>query len=403
MERKPAVGSHASLSQMGGVQTKATKRDRASGPRPVWIDQFTPTKDHLRPDVVRLIDASYPTELPDDNGENLIKVSFPWFSWIEHRDNFHEKSGVCSAGPWHNYKKKAQPCRGCELFFQLMKRDPTTGKMKLGPMSKREMFSFSVIHYHPYHQVEQLDEDGNIKVNNSTGEPFWRWVRCEIEGCPHCAAGKLTLPARKLHWDMGIGHRAKLFEKDEMLRKNCKNCGTRNSISWEAFVCSNDNCEHPFFRHGDTKLKTDDVFKAVKERMLCPVCGNFDVPRQYDKCSKCGDAAQPATLFDVVLHVHRTAKEGMNGTELTIDDWQEGYGGIFVPPEIAAFDADTAANFHVPLDLPKMIQPTPIAQQIKMFGTGGPSGPDWQGQQGQRSPVASEYGKGSTGSGGDSA
>ncbi len=400
-ERRPYMGSHASLSQMGGVQRKATNRDRASGPRPVWIDQFQPTKNHLRPDIIRILDASYPTEIPDEAGENLVKVSFPWWSWTEHRDNYHEKSCVCSAGPWAGNKKKAAACRGCELFFGLMKRDPVSGRMKLGPMSKRDMFSFSVIHYHPYHRVEQLDEDGVVKKNNQ-GEPFWRWVRCEIDGCPHCAAGKLTIPARKLHWDMGTSHRATLFEKDEMLRRCCKSCRTRNSLTWEAFVCANEECEHPFFRHGETKIKEEDVFKAVKDRMLCPVCGAFDVPRQYNKCLKCGDNPEPSTIFDVILHVHRKATDGTNGTELKIDDWEEAYDGVYVPPEIAAFDEEMAKNFHVPLDLPKLIKPTDIPTQNRLFGAGGPSSPDWQaaggpaGEEGQsaRQPVASEYGKG---------
>ena len=388
------MGSHATMSQMGGVQTKATTREKKAGPRPVWVDQFTPTKNHLRPDIVRLINAAYPTELPDDKRENLIKVSLPWWSWIEHWDNYHEKKSVCSGGPWAGDKKKASTCRGCELFFSLMKRDPVTGKMKLGSMSKREMFSFTCIHYHPYHRVEQLDEDGNIKLNNQ-GEPWWQWVRCEIENCPHCAAGKLTLPARKLHWDMGVNHRASLFEKDEALHQCCKSCKSKNTITWEAFVCSNEECEYPFFRHGETKMKEDEVRKAVQDRMLCPKCGTFDVPRTYNRCSKCGDNPEVASLFDVVLHVHRKATEGINGTELKIDDWEEAYDGIYVPPEIAAFDPEYAANFHVPMDLPKLIKPTEIAQQVKMFGAGGPSGPDWQQgpEGGQRNPVANEYSK----------
>ena len=371
---------------MGGVQHRAQTKEKATGPRPVWVDQFQPTKNHLRPDIVRILNASYPTEIPDETGENLIKVNLPWYSWIEHRDNYHQRSSVCSAGPWAGNKKKAAACRGCELYFGLMKRDPITGKMKPGAMSKRNMYSFSVIHYHPYHRVEQVDEDGVIKRNNQ-GEPYWKWVRCEIDNCRYCAEGKLVLPAHKLHWDMGVSHHTTLLEKDEMLRRCCKNCRSRNSITWEAFVCANEECEHPFFRHGETKIKEEDVFDAVKGRMLCPVCGTFDVPRQYSKCTKCNNP-EPATIFDVLLHVHRKVSENTNGTELKIDEWEEAYDGVYVPSEIAVFDAEMAKNFHVPLDLPKLIRPTDIQTQNRLFGAGGPNSQEWQAASGDQSAEA---------------
>jgi hypothetical protein len=362
----------------------------------VWVDKYVPTENHLRPDVVRIMDANYTTEIPAENNETLVKVSFPWWSWTEHRDNNHEKSSVCSAGPWSGSKKKAQPCRGCELFFGLMHRDEK-GKTVFGPMSKRNMFSFSIIHYFPYHRIEQLDDDGAVKKNNQ-GEPFYTWVRCELDGCPHCAAGKLTLPARKLHWDMGISHHNTLLKKDEALRLCCKSCKTRNSLTWDAFVCANEDCEHPFFRHGETRIKEDEIMKTVSDRMLCPVCGGYDFPRQYNKCMKCGDNPEPATLFDVVLHVHRETMDGKVGTELKIDDWEEGYDGIFVPPEIAAYNQNMADNFRVPMDLPKLIQPTDLTTQNRLFGAGGPGAPDWKGPaavgDGARHPAASEYNRG---------
>lgn len=394
MERRP---TNSTLRSRGTTQRRAMGNLRTSGPRPTWVDQYKPTESNLHPDVIRVLDASYVTEIPSDDRKDLVKITLPWWCWTEHWDNTHEKSSVCSAGPWRDVDStRAQPCRGCELYRGLSHRDPTTGKMKAGAMSCRSMYSFSVIHYHPYHRVEQFDEDGNIKKNNK-GETFYQWVKCEIDGCPHCAAGKLMLPARKLHWDMGINHYDTLLSKDEALRLCCKNCKTRSSIAWDVFACSNVECGHPFFERGKTCLKEVEVLKTAGSPMLCPVCGNYSQPNRYDSCTKCGDNPSPATLFDVVLHVHRESSTSKIGTELKIDDWEEGYEGVFVPPEIAAFDPEMAKNFHVPLDLPKLIPPTDIQMQNKLFGVGGPGAPDWKGppatETGRQPMVASEYAK----------
>jgi hypothetical protein len=101
----------------------------------------------------------------------------------------------------------------------------------------------------------------------------------------------------------------------------------------------------------------------------------------------------------VLLHVHRKVSENTNGTELKIDEWEEAYDGVYVPPEIAVFDADMAKNFHVPLDLPKLIRPTDIQTQNRLFGAGGPNSQEWQvassDQSAEAQPVrqpAYEYG-----------
>ena len=380
----PRVGT---MQQMGSAQTKASSSRHAGGPRPTWVDQFQPTTNPMHPDVVQIVRAVYPAKAKDDTGETLVDVGYPWGAWISHYDSHAKTSGVCSAGPWAGSKKKAQPCRGCDLFFSLMRKDPTTGKNTLGPINKRDMYSFSVIHYHPYHLVEQLNKkDGTIKVNQKTGEPFWQLWICGIENCEHCANGKMIISARRLHWDMGMSHWNKLLERDAMLSRCCKNCSGRNTVTWEAHVCSNPECEHPFFEHGKTNIGEEHILEAVKKPMLCPRCGNYAWPKEYDSCSGCGGACRPASIFDVRLHVHRTAIVGKNGTELSIDDWEEAYDGILVPEDVGRHSQEMADDMLLPLELPKILAPTSMEQQMKIYGGGG----------GGRQPVAAEYGKNTT-------
>lgn len=372
---------------MGSAQSRASSTRGPARQRPTWIDQFTPTKNPLRPDIVQIVDASYQVKVPDEKRETLIDMVFPWFPWTQHYNSSSKESGICSAGPWAGNKKKAQPCRGCDQFFGLMARDPTTGQNKMGPISKRPIYSFNVIHYHPYHLVEAIDrKDGTVMVNKKTNEPFWQLQICKIENCQHCADNKMVLPARRMHWDTGTSHWNKLLERDAMLRRCCKTCGGRNTITWGAYACPNPECVHVFFEHGKTNIPEENIFRAVKDPMLCPKCGGYAWPKEYNDCSGCGDQCEPSSIFNVRLHVHRTADPVRNGTELSIDDWEEAYDGIWVPEEIAAYSKQMADDMLVPMDLSKILAPTAMEQQMKIYG-GGRSAYD----NAVRQPVASEY------------
>ena len=378
-EDNRVVGEGASLAEVGTFYRDTTNARAEKKSRPTWVDSYKPSKTRL--DRIRLLRANYHVEIVKDDA--LIKVATPWFPWVEHFHGTRQQGTVCSAGPWRSNKKKKQPCCGCDHFWSGMHTNPQTGKRERGYMGMRDMNTFSVIHYWPYHEVEQIDNEGHVRVGNQ-GKPFTEWVQCEgVASCPHCIAQKPRTPAHKLHWDLGRDHFDRLMNKDRYLATCCKNCGGRNTITWEAYVCGNKSCEHPFFVNGETSVKPEEIEKQVSKGMLCPVCGIFEIPTQYITCT-CGTPVRMG-IFDVEMQVKRSPVANGIGTELVIEEWQGPFEVINLPPEIAA-NAELAESFATPLNLPTIFKPTSYSEQVAKFGNvGAPQGDI------ARTPVTSDY------------
>jgi hypothetical protein len=359
----------SNLTNVGSWRQKAhhataSRQKRAGGGRgaPTWIDRFKPSTDD--PDTIRIIPGDYDVQQCTPDG-NIEVVKQPFFVYGEHFHATLEKGSVCSAGPLYNWKDKRQPCYACDLFWQGMQPDPVTNKKKRGPMSRRDMSSFTVIHFHPYHKVEQTDRStGQVRMNESTGVPFYNWVKCEGRGCEMCRAQKEISSAHRLHWDMGTGHFNTLLEYEKEVGKGCLTCGGRNALQLEALVCRGPGCGEPKVVMNETNLKPKEIDELFNSLSKCDYCGHEGFLAEIISCKNCTPAGRDprrATLFDVDLDVKRVedASGNSNQTTLIVTQWSD-------PHPIDPVYAELAK----PINLDKVFLPTPLDAQAVLYNLG---------------------------------
>lgn len=330
------------------------------GARPTWIDQFKPSIDGT--DKIRLLRGQYEVEYGDSNGQVLKRVQ-SFYPFIQHYHATREKYSICSAGPLANFKGKADPCRGCTQFWD--EKMANKGTKKSGAMSRRDMYSFSILHYAPYAYVEQVDRDGKVRTNEN-GEPYMSWVRV----FPHEMskfAGREMREAHLLHWDMGYAHYSTLLEYDEEIGRSCRSCGGRNSIQLEAWTCT--ACGEALIER-NTTYSPKEVKDLTSGEVRCAHCQHVGMLQEYVSCTQCKNGLR-ADIFDVDIEIKRKsdAQRGGNATQLIITSWSD-------PHPIDQRFTDIAK----PMDLPKIFRPTPMEKQEDLFGP-------WASQSAGRQPV----------------
>jgi hypothetical protein len=349
------VGSYR---QRAHYQTKSTFQNRprgGGGGGLTFIDQFKPSTDI--PDLIRIVPGDYEVQQATPEGE-IETTRQPYVAFGEHFHGTLKRSCVCSAGPLYGWKDKRSPCYACDIFWQGMTVGQD-GKKKKGPMSRRDMSSFTVIHYHPYHEVEQVDSTtGQYRVNARTGQPYTNWVKCEGRGCKMCQAGKKTNPAHRLHWDMGTGHMGTLWEYDKEIGRSCATCSGRDTIEWDAMVCR--QCGEAKVVRDETNLKPKEIEEIYGSLNTCSACGFKGFLREIISCRNCtplGREPERATIFAVDMKVKRAEPEsGGNQTTLMIPQWND-------PSPVA----QQFAEFNKPMPLEKIFAPTSLENQAKVF------------------------------------
>lgn len=338
---------------------------RGGGGGGMFSDRFQPPIGEVEAAVIRLLPGSYDYVIArGDLTTDVIKLEY--WPYIEHFHGTKKRGCICSGGPFHFKKDKREECIGCSMYFDGMERGPD-GKMKKGPMSKREMFAFSVIHYWPYHKIEQTDDKGNVRMNDKN-EPYYEWAPCDdnpnrtnkkLVQCVMCKAGKERKDAHRMHWPMGGTHFKYLTEEvDKMVSTSCSNCGGRETIGHPlAYLCK--GCGDAIIDMSTTELPDADIAKIVSGPVKCPQCGHHDFLDEAIQCSGC-DSPRRASLFDVDLKVKRieTSREGAGGkaTQLVC----VGFGS---PSPID----QRFSEMSVPFDLPKMYAATPVEKQRERF------------------------------------
>ncbi len=323
-------------------------------------DAYYPSGTRRAPDIVRLLPQMYRQELLLN--DQVVVGDWPFFTWREHRDTRTYKSTSCSGGLYFFDSNRAEPCHGCDLYLAARTKDER-GRWKEGYLGRRQQHSVSLIHYHEYQLLPQLDKStGQVKTRND-GSAFMAWQRSRRD--PQAE----TLPCRKMRWDFGSTYRGIILDTAKAIFYSCKNCGTKNSIHWEAVVCGNPECEYPFYERGKTQLDAEEIEaldKQANEMYLCPHCEQTTLPKKYYACENCDDA-QPASIFDVDLHfaMVETQTPGRKSTKtFQLVDYSEPH-----PIELPEGLTEEQAEFMLqPFDLPTLLGPTPMADQVAILG-----------------------------------
>lgn len=345
----------SNLGNVGGFRNQARQYDQKRA-RPAgnfggaqFRDKYQPSTDD--PDEIRIIRGNYEVDLGQADG-TLVKQQLSYFPYIEHFHATMKKGSICSAGPFGNFKNKGEPCRGCEQFWG----DKNAGR-KNGPMSKRELWGFTVLHYATYAKVPQIDRQTGQARTNDQGVPYTEWAHV----LPHKRHEFKDVEMRDhhvMHWSIGFGHSEVLRDYDKEIGKSCVSCGGRDTIVCEAWTCS--NCGEALIEPATTHLSPKEVDKLTAEPVRCGSCHAEELMNEIISCSKCPNAKR-ADIFDVDMRLKRVKSEERNSnqTKLIITGWSD-------PRPIDQRYTEIAK----PLALDKIFQPTPYQKQEEMYGQG---------------------------------
>lgn len=366
--KDPSLIKHVGSFRESAHVSQSVRPKRTGGGAMRWRDRFQPSI--VEPDKVRFIPGNYPYERVDENG-HLDVYALEYYRFTEHFDGKTKSSTICSAGPFANHKDKRDPCEGCTLFWE----NPKKG----GRMSRRDMYSFTVLNYATFHHMEQLDrKTGQIVINERTGQPYMEWVQCKGRRCDMCVAGKETKKGHIQHYELGYGHFSQLAEYANEIGRGCRNCKAQNVIEPVAYLCG--NCKDAVIDMGDTSLDDKDIKKMTNEDVVCPHCRHKGLLEEVVTCNSCGDPKR-ADIFDVDSSFKRVQGDG-NQTSLLFT----GFGPI-CPVDVAY------AEIAKPIDLGRIYVPDSIETQREKFKVSIPAGQPMQRQPVTGQPAAQPYGQ----------
>lgn len=350
-------------------QHRARPQGGGGGGRPTWIDKFNPSTEEA--DEIRILRGDYEVLVGLNDG-SIEKQKLSYYPFTEHFHGGLKKGSICSAGPLAAFKDKRDPCLACDQYWA--ERAANRGTKNKGAMSKRDMYSFSVLHYAPYAYVEQIDRDTMKVREDDNGKAYMEWVRV-LPHEQHLAKfnGKERRDAHVLHWDIGFGHWNTLLEYDKEIGKSCRACGGRDTIVLEAWLCP--KCGTDLIDPRTTTYKKEELAELLKGEVTCANCREVVQLVEAISCKGCGNPER-ADIFDVDMRVKRVADpNGGNQTTLMIPGWSS-------PRSIDQRFSDIAK----PLDLKKIFTPTPLEVQAERFKIQGGASPQLA-QSGGRQPV----------------
>jgi len=359
-EDAEGVGRFGGTLRQRAAQTRAniesTHKKKGGGSRR-FGDQFKPVT--VGSDKIRVVAGDYKYIGADSNG-NIYEEPLQYWPYVEHYHGVKKRSIICSGGPKHFVKGQRDPCYGCDKFYAGGGKD-SDGKYKKGPISKREMFAFTVWHYHKYHKIEQMDDAGVVQKNDKN-EPYYNWVRCDNRGCKMCKEQKEFVEGRLLYWPMGVTHFKTLTDDlDQLIGRSCKTCGTKDSIESVAWLC--DSCGEAIVDFATTELMDEQILELTAKKNRCSTCGHTGFLKELVQCNTC-EEPERATIFDVDIDVKRSegASEESSATTLMATGWSAPCGL-----------AENLKDKIKPLDLPGIHTPTPFESQPRALGEEGAS------------------------------
>jgi len=336
----------ASFRQMAAHHQAAKPKSGGNGNGAQWADRY---KLSVTVDEIQILRGSYDVQTVDQNG-TIENHKLPYFMHVEHYNATLKKGAICSAGPAHAFKHLRGECRGCDMFWAGKEQDK-----KGGPMSKRDVYSFSILHYAPYAKMEVIDKNTGDIRKDSEGKPFYAWQRMMPQE-RHKYQGKELRQAHLLHWPMGSNFLSTLLNYDQHIGQSCRNCGGRDSIKSDWWGCQ--YCNEPIIDMHSSDLPSEQIYSITNEPCRCPKCGNMGMLKEYVSCSNCDNAVR-AELFDVRLKVQLSKGAQPTQNQLIVVSWSN-------PAPIPA----QYASIAVPLDLPKIYAPDSIERQIQIWQLG---------------------------------
>lgn len=358
-------------------RTVEAARPKPSGGGFVWRDRFQPSTDE--PDEIRIVKGHHEVELGQPDG-TIVKQVLYYFPYTEHFHGTMKKGGVCSAGPLGMFKGKGQPCLGCETYWA----DKNAGK-KNGPMNKRELSAFSVLHYATYGKIPQIDRQTGQPRTNDKNEPYYEWARI-LPHERHKYQGVDLRDYNVMHWSLGFGHSKVLEDYDKEIGKSCKSCGGRDTIHMEAWLCR--GCGEALIDASTTTFSPKEIDEITNKKVRCASCQNDGLLQEMVSCTSCPHG-QRADIFDVDIKVKRSAPtDNSNQTQLIVTGWSN-------PRAIDQRFVEVAK----PMALEKIFAPTTYEKQQELWGGRAPvtgqqlSRPYGQGGAGGGSPVIGPGGK----------
>lgn len=344
---------------------RATARPKRGGKgfAPYFVNKYQPpTKGY---DLIRILPGSYTTPLVDeeagelvtDDAGNIITDVNPWFQYVLYYHGGKKRSAIGSEGPLGKFKGKGDPCPAADWYWWEYRQRRENNSDKPNSMSRRDMSAFSVLVMAPFYKVPETNEDGSLRVNPNTNEPYYRWEKAPKRGnSQYDAKGYEKKQGHVMHWSLGFGHFNTLIEANTSLGEHCSNCGGRECIRDVAWVCQ--ECGEAVIEMSSTTLSDEDIDKMTSEACTCPHCGNKGYLEDVYECTECDNAAR-GTMFDFDLKVQRVeSSDGGSQTALSIVE------AIGPKPIDRAYGEDMRKG----LELDKIFAPTDPKRQIDLFG-----------------------------------
>lgn len=358
------------------------------GGAPYFVNKYQPP-DAGPADIIRVIPGIYPTARVDFDAKdyvrneagNIIMDPYPYVKYIEYYHGTRNRSCIGSEGPLGNFKGKGDPCVAMDWYwYEWRERQRTGNKAHPKSMSQREKFAFTVLVQAPFYKVPRTDDNGQFKMNETTNEPYYDWLKgSKRANDEYAQAGYERKEGHLQHWSMGSAHWNTLTEYTDSLAKHCRACSGHDCIEEVALVCQ--HCGDAVVEFATTSLSDEDIDKVRSEEAKCPTCEAVDYLDDVIRCTNCNQGEQ-ATLFDFDLNVKRVKTAGAEGNQTTLQILS-----ALGPRPIDQLYGD---DLRKPLPLDKIFAPTPIAKQIELFGevpSAGQAAPEQQQTQGsQRQP-----------------
>jgi ribosomal protein L37E len=346
----------SSAQKMGNATRKVHVARKGSPP---WANNYRPSQGV--PDHIRILEGNYQVEKIDENsteGATYLEE----VGWWEHTEHYHatmKKSIICSAGPHRRSKKLAQPCRGCDIYWEdYNERErirQETGQKVQNPnrISMSSKYTFNVLVYGNFFKAPRMDEHGRTKVKQN-GQAFMDWVKYrgpQDDQAYHTSQEKQE--GLVMAWPVGYNQFITLRQYADMVSHHCLNCGQQNCVYVQQWVCP--ACTAPLMELTASSLNPEQIQELVSQPNTCRNCNTRAYPQAVHGCSSCNNP-RPARLYDVDLML-QTIKSN-NSRQLMVT-WVGAPSGI--DPKYSDIVSKAA-------DLSTKFAPTPMEQQISIFG-----------------------------------
>lgn len=362
---RQGIGNMNLRQQMRRGTKRAPKGGGGRGGAPYFVNKYQPP-DGGSSDIIRVIPGNFPTPRVDfdnkdfyhDDAGNVVMDPLPYIKYVEYYHAVKNRSCIGSEGPLGDFKGKGNPCTANDWYWYEWRMRKANNSDKPNAMARREKFALTVLVQAPFYKVPRVGDDGQVRMNQTTNEPYYDWLKGSKRGNDeYAAAGYERKEGHLQHWSLGFSHWNTLTEYTDSLARHCRSCGTQDAIQQVALVCQ--HCGEAVVEFDTTQLSDEDLEKVRSEPTQCPSCKVVDYLEEMIRCTECNQGEQ-ATLFDFDLEVKRVKTAGAEGNQTNLQILR-----AIGPRPIDAMYGD---DLRKPLPLDKIFAPTPVEKQIELFG-----------------------------------